>query len=470
MIKRILLLLALLCAPLGSAHAQFTDQRTWGGAATGSANAIVATIPNLTAHLPGVTLRFKATAANTGATTYNPGPGAVALRKSTRSGVVALSGNEIQNGDVVAVVYDGTFYQLLSSQSPGGTQAKTSAYSVTAADCWTVISLGGSGFYGLTAPAASGFPDGCEIKLINASTTRGRAMVVAGITIYTLYYGQTSIIYNNNGTWQRNPKFELLAGDPIFYVNAISGSDNPAISDGLASGAGAFATFQHAVDVIRTQIYTNGGATVQADCEASYDQHVTVTGLAANSHIIRFVGNPGSPVSCLWTSSTAARIFDVEDYGVAVITGFQFGFSGSGTAGAIYARQFAIVDIDAVNFSSNTGGSHILAEDLASVNVNNIGLRGNAATIAEAHGKAVITATGTWTVNGAINFSYLFTISDATVRMSSGSVVWSVTGSIGGFQYSCAFNSVLYSTNTLSSSWPAGTTAGIATSGCQVSP
>lgn len=80
---------------------------------TGSANAYVLTLPKaLTAHIPGLPIRWKANFTNTGAATFNPsGLGAVAMKKNGSTNLVA---GDIVSGRIITVSYDGTYYQLLS--------------------------------------------------------------------------------------------------------------------------------------------------------------------------------------------------------------------------------------------------------------------------------------------------------------------------------------------------------------------
>ncbi len=79
---------------------------------TGEANAYVAEYtPELEAHVTGMPLRFKAAHANTGASTFNPGPGAIAIKRQDGG---ALQAGDIPAGGMITVAYDGTYYQMLS--------------------------------------------------------------------------------------------------------------------------------------------------------------------------------------------------------------------------------------------------------------------------------------------------------------------------------------------------------------------
>ncbi len=78
----------------------------------GAANAYVATYtPPITAHVIGLPLYFKAAHANTGASTFNPGCGAVAI---TRLDGSALQAGDIPGGGMILIAFDGTSYQLFA--------------------------------------------------------------------------------------------------------------------------------------------------------------------------------------------------------------------------------------------------------------------------------------------------------------------------------------------------------------------
>lgn len=99
--------------PPGPARSQFIDQSTYGGTSGGSTNAQTITIGNYTGHLAGVVLRFIPNSPNTGPTTINvSGLGNVAIVRPSSIGNVALSGGELQSGELTCITYNGTAYQL----------------------------------------------------------------------------------------------------------------------------------------------------------------------------------------------------------------------------------------------------------------------------------------------------------------------------------------------------------------------
>ena len=85
----------------------------WFALDSGSANAYaVAYTPTLTAHVVGLPLQFKASHSNTGLSTFNPGPGAVEIKRWDGS---SLQAGDIPVGGMIDVVYDGQYYQLKSN-------------------------------------------------------------------------------------------------------------------------------------------------------------------------------------------------------------------------------------------------------------------------------------------------------------------------------------------------------------------
>lgn len=87
-----------------------TIQQQTGNYATagGTANAITATFsPAVGAHVAGMPLRVKIATTNTGATTFNPGPGAVDVVNQNGG---LLSGGELVAGSIATFIYNGATY------------------------------------------------------------------------------------------------------------------------------------------------------------------------------------------------------------------------------------------------------------------------------------------------------------------------------------------------------------------------
>lgn len=84
------------------------------GTDTGSGDAYAVTSGlSIAALVTGMELAFKAAANNVGACTLNlDGLGAVAIKKHAFSGIGDLEDNDIRSGQIVKVIYDGTFWQM----------------------------------------------------------------------------------------------------------------------------------------------------------------------------------------------------------------------------------------------------------------------------------------------------------------------------------------------------------------------
>lgn len=85
---------------------------------SGAANAYEITLtPALSQNIEGLSIRFKASSANTGAATLKIGAfAAIAIKKHNNK---ALHPGDIQAGQIVEVVYDGTYFQMISPSARG---------------------------------------------------------------------------------------------------------------------------------------------------------------------------------------------------------------------------------------------------------------------------------------------------------------------------------------------------------------
>jgi len=113
------------------AAAQF-DQASYAGTGAGSANAQTITLPNATQYsdLLGVLVKYIPGATNTAAATLavsgNGGTltgGPISFRKPSIGGLVALTGTELIIGQPVWIMYDGTYFDVLSVTSSTVTAA-----------------------------------------------------------------------------------------------------------------------------------------------------------------------------------------------------------------------------------------------------------------------------------------------------------------------------------------------------------
>lgn len=119
--KRLFVFLAVAFASAIPARAQFAAQQTWQATSTGTANAVIIGMPNVSsiADLVGVPIRFLPSATNTGpATASVGGTAATAVKKATQNGLAALGGQEMVAGQLTVLVYDGTQYVIHNTIAP----------------------------------------------------------------------------------------------------------------------------------------------------------------------------------------------------------------------------------------------------------------------------------------------------------------------------------------------------------------
>lgn len=146
--------------------------------------------PSATGYTAGMTIKFLASSANTGATLVNVnGLGTQAL---TNAGGGALAAGQIPTSGMVEAVYDGSQFKIV------GVQAPTFGTDIYAADTGSansyIVTLA-------TAPAA--YVAGLTIRFKAANTNTG----ASGINVNVL--GSKNIIRGNGGALQPN---DILAG------------------------------------------------------------------------------------------------------------------------------------------------------------------------------------------------------------------------------------------------------------------
>jgi hypothetical protein len=197
----------------------------------------------------------------------------------------------------------------------------TALYTVASTDCGKTIEAGGAAFYTITVPAASGLTAACAFQITNKDTVRGKEISVNGLsgatckaggtTCLMLYPLQTVIVFNDGtNVWRLNPaqqRWKIPAGVSFNIDPALGNNAN----DGLASGAGAFATAQRAVDVITTQIDSLGNNTI---CQVT---------LAAGNYTGEFT----QTVFPSLTSTSATWAAGVATYTTTSPHGFTGGFT-----------------------------------------------------------------------------------------------------------------------------------------------
>src|ERR1700730_5754364 len=124
-----------------------------------------------------------------------------------------------------------------------------------------LIGLGGTpgtaSPFTLSLGTASNYTTSFIVTLYNESSSRGWAIAPNGVATFILWPLQTVRVFNDSNTWKLWPAKQpwVVPTGTVFNVDNVNGSDSSA-NDGLGAQGnnGAFATIQHAVNVIQQQV------------------------------------------------------------------------------------------------------------------------------------------------------------------------------------------------------------------------
>lgn len=236
--------------------AQFDDLQTQAtnyAADTGAANAyVVALSPAVTAHVTGMPIRWKAGHANTGASTFNDGAGAVSL---TLTDGTALPSGTIAAGGIYVTFWDGTKFQLLATDLSGYV---TLTY--LAANYATLATL--ANYAPLASPTFTGNPKGPTPGVGNSSTNLAT----------TAFVNQGSS-FGANG-YRKHPDGSI---DQWGYAPA-TGTSPQAVVFPLAPGSGGFQTA--VLNIVITPAIANGAESFAVEASSPAP---TTSGFSVNS-------------------------------------------------------------------------------------------------------------------------------------------------------------------------------------------
>ena len=202
---------------LPSDIAKNTQSGTFVYAADGEASDtyVITMTPTLTAYTTGMVVNFKANTANTGACTLNIDTlGAKSIKKTHDADP---ADNDIESGQIVTVVYDGTNFQM---------QSQVANAPVIAADI--TIKVGQSG-PNITGDGATNIAHGLgrvpSITTLQICTTTSIADI-GDYTMATIYYDgttQNNIAYRGTGT--TSATVSAFTGTLDINVNAVKQFD-----------------------------------------------------------------------------------------------------------------------------------------------------------------------------------------------------------------------------------------------------
>lgn len=209
--------------------------------------------------------------------------------------------------------------------------AKTAAYTVLNADKGQTIALAGAAHYPLTFGAASGYAVDFSVMIVNEDATRGKCMSINGISDFIIGPKKTIIVVAQNNVWRVHGYSKWQVSTPDIYVDGALGSDNPAVADGCAAGAGAFATRQAAITALWQWIDAGGSYPQIHVADGTYAGTLSLTGMP-----------PGAPV-IFWYGATALGA--VFTSAVIVGDGACNEFTNIKFSGGYQAHQWGVGDI-----------------------------------------------------------------------------------------------------------------------------
>jgi len=137
--------------------------------------------------------------------------------------------------------------------------AKMAAATVTAADHGGTLALGGNACYRLTFGKPAEYPPAFTVVVLNEDPNRAKFIALAGSQPFYLWPSQAVVVFNQNNVWQTmgRAKWLLPTGPVTIHTDFALGSDEYGKSDGLATGAGALKTVNHAVYFANDQFCWN---------------------------------------------------------------------------------------------------------------------------------------------------------------------------------------------------------------------
>src|SRR5580700_6297226 len=228
------------------------------------------------------------------------------------------------------------------------------------AHCGWDYALGGGVFYAATVPAASGFPQGCTIAIINTDIVacKGKSIRVAGIPDhFVLWPGQLIELMSIDNVWIKTVdpgRWRQNCGDNPIVINTDStkGSDLQGDSDGLGAGPEAFKSVHFAIQYVLTDFDFAGMPQTRVRilmAPGSTDEF--------GIHYAPHASNPGSQGGAVLTiDGNGGYIVGQSDFlfnAIVQIRNVTFS-NASGTCLNVQQQAYVLLD-DLITFGTCTG-------------------------------------------------------------------------------------------------------------------
>lgn len=281
-----------------------------GATSTGSANAQAVAVlsPSGFSLVAGKSVVFLAGFTNTGATTLNAGGlGVQNLFVQNSAGKNALSGGELQSGNIYWAMFDGSEFILMNpSQIFPVTISLSASRSLGLSDCNNIVNANG-GYLTVTLPAAS-LANTCRMTLTNTDSNHVKLLSGFPNTCLNntldspngiLWPGQTETLAIEGGSWSviECPGRWRATASFVCTVDT-GGSDTTGECIGSA-GSTSFASINHCLQVIVNGLDFSA-AIAQPTCQMTCGQVFTespqwvVPPVGTNTANITCAGGSGS--------------------------------------------------------------------------------------------------------------------------------------------------------------------------------
>lgn len=342
--------------------------------------------------------------------------------------------------------------------------AKTGAYAVLNGDKGSTIALSGSAFYTLTFNAASGYDANFAVMVINDDTGRAKTIAPNGLTSFLLWPGQNCLVFNDNNVWKVHPSAQrwLLTANTAFNVDGSLGSST---NDGLASGAGAFATIQQAYNAVTASVDLGGNTVTILCANQTYTAGISVTQpWTGGGAVVLNVGsgtiNP-TAASCVTISCTLPGVLTIQNATLQTTT----------TGHLLLHNGLGILNIGSgITFGTASGGfTHINVSSAGAVVEANVAytISGNAnAHIACAAPCWFLSAGITVTVSANITFATAFAVAQTLAYLQNQGNTFSLgVHTVTGSRYLSQLNGVINTNGGGASYFPGSSVGTTATGG-----
>jgi hypothetical protein len=450
---------------------------------TGTDTVLGTMSPTLTAYAAGQLFYFIASGANTGAVTLNID--ALGAKAITRDGSTALAAGDINSGEIVVVIYDGTRFQMINAANSFGNTTINGTLTVTGntglqANVSVTSALSVGGTFAVTGAATLGSTLAVTGKsdLPTVSTASANAAVAvitdlsaAGASITSANVGTavvttgtvTNLTATSASVASVNAGVALLTTATVTDLTATGASiasanlGNAVISALTLTGVSVASANVGVANI--TDLRATGASVTSANLGTAVITTGTVTNLTATS---ASVASANAAVALVTTgtvtnlTSTAASIASAN-VGTAVITTLTV--TGASIASANAGNvQAAIASVGSANLGTaviTTGTLTNLTATSASVASVNAGvalvttgtvtnLTSTAASIASAN--IGVAAIGTLSFTGAS----IASLNAGTATITTGNLTFSSTAQriTGDFSNATLSNRLIFQTST----------------------